>query len=234
MHTDPSPNDLPIAMEHDSPYASPVVDAAEVASGPRSEAGLAIAALILPLIAGSLLFFVESLALSLLISLTTTVTTAVLLAVDAYRLGRTTSAARQPDSPAALLLGIILIWIVVYPLAFFRRSRIGGPHLGLPAIGVALFFAAGPLVQALLRPAELPSCTDPMVVDLVEKTLRGTPDGASIESISGHREVRYDPTSKVRVGGCIVHLPDEDLSLSYVVQWQDRERGAFQVRILDK
>ncbi len=118
-------------MEQDSPYASPAVDATEVESRLRSGAGLAIAALLLPSLAGSLLFFVESLALSLLISGITTVSTAVLLAVDAYRLGRANPAARQPDSPAALLLGIILIWIVVYPLAFFRRSRIGGPHLGL-------------------------------------------------------------------------------------------------------
>jgi len=171
------------------------------------------------LLAGSLLFFVESLALSLLISGMTTVTTAVLLAVDAYRLGRANPAARQPDSPAALLSGMILIWIVVYPLAFFRRGRIGGPHLGLPAVGVALFFVAGPLVHALLRPAELPSCTDPVVVDLVEKSLRDTPDGANIESITEHKEVCRD--RDLRHGVCI----------RYVVEWLDRDRGYSGVRV---
>jgi hypothetical protein len=154
----------------------------------------------------------------------------VLLAVDAYRLGRANPAARQPDSPAALLLGIILIWIVVYPLAFFRRSRIGGPHLGLAAIGAALFFAAGPLVHALLRPAELPSCTNPMVVDLVDKTLRGTPDGASIDSISGHREVRYDRDRDVRHGVCVIRTEDAEFDLEYWVEWEDQSAGRFQVK----
>jgi hypothetical protein len=129
-----------------------------------------------------------------------------------------------------LLLGIILIWIVVYPLAFFRRSRIGGPHLGLPAIGVALFFAAGPLVHALLRPAELPSCTDPMVVDLVEKSLRDTANGANIESITEHEEVRYDRDRDVRHGECVIRMEDAEFALKYLVEWEDQSAGRFRVR----
>ena len=40
---------------------------------------------------------------------------------------------------------MILLWMVVYPLAFFRRSRFGGPHLGIPGAGVALFAVLEPL-----------------------------------------------------------------------------------------
>jgi hypothetical protein len=152
-----------------------------------------------------------------------------LLAVDAHRLGRANPASRQPDSPAALLLGMILIWIVVYPLAFFRRSRISGPHLGLPAVGAALFFAAGPLVHALLQPVELPSCTDQIVIDLVEQSLRDTPLGANIDWISDHEEVRYDRDRDVRHGVCVVCMEGSEFSLEYLVEWEDKSAGRFRV-----
>jgi hypothetical protein len=213
-------------MEQASPYASPAAEAIE----PKAGAGLAMAALVLPMLTGGLLFFVTSLALSLLISGMTTVTTAVLLAVDAYRLGRIHHSARQPDSPAVLLLGIIFIWIIVYPLAFFRRSRFGGPHLGIPAVGVALFFAVGPLSYALLQLAELPSCTSPMVIDLVEKCLRDMPDGAEIESIDRHKEVRYDRTRDIRHGVCVVQTKEREFDVEYLVEWEDRGTGRFRVR----
>src|SRR5262245_30761905 len=100
-------------------------EAPEPLRSPRIGPALPVAALILPVVAGSVLLFVTSFGLVLAISAATVVGSSLLMAIDASRLGRTDLKGRRRESPAVLFLGMCLLWIVVYPLAFFRRRHFG-------------------------------------------------------------------------------------------------------------
>lgn len=198
----------------------------------RSGIGLAVIALILPVVAGTVLFFVKSFWLNLGISAATVLTTSVLVAIDARRLGNVDSNGKSRESPLLLFAGMCLLWIIVYPLAFFRRKHFGGPNLGVWSIAVVLFFGGGPLLYALLVPAELPSCTSSVVAQLLEQTIRGLPIGDRIRSVDSYREVRYDETVDTRHGECVAHTETGDIPVKFAVEWLDRKAGKFQVRIL--
>jgi hypothetical protein len=68
-------------------------------------------------------------------------------------------------------------------------------------------------------------------VQLLEKVIRGTPEGAKATSIGGHREIRYDRAQDRRTGQCVVRLNGEDVVVEYIVEWRDREAGQFEVLI---
>ena len=68
-------------------------------------------------------------------------------------------------------------------------------------------------------------------MQLLEQVIRGTPVGAKAKSIDGHREVSYDRAANRRQGQCVVHTDGADIVVNYIVQWQDRSKGLFQVRI---
>jgi len=108
---------------------------------PRSGLGLVRVALILPIISGVLLCFVTSFPVALGISAVMVFTTAALVAIDASRLGKVDLKGRGRESAGLLFVGMLALWIVVYPLAFFRRRSFGGPNLGFLALVVAGFFA---------------------------------------------------------------------------------------------
>lgn len=224
MSDDRDSNDNPMTSDSLSPYASPSDE-----PGKQIGSGLAIAALILPVVAGSALFFVTSPVPSLLLSGGTVVTTAILLTIDAYRRRRTDRFGRQLDSPGLLFLAMLLLWIVAYPLAYFGRQRYGDPKLGIPSIAVAIYFAIGPLAYSFVQPLEVPLCTDPMVIDIVEQSLRSAPAGDTIRSIDSHREIRYDNDQQIRYGTCVVHSDDGTIELGYRVEWQNRDTGQFVV-----
>src|SRR3954465_1532363 len=120
------------------------VECLEPAPSVRAGIGLAALALLLPVLAGSVLFFVTSAGVAFGISLGTVFLSALLLAIDARRLGNVDLDGRRRESATALFAGMIALWIVFYPLVFFRRRHFGGPNLGVVAILVALFFVAGP------------------------------------------------------------------------------------------
>jgi predicted secreted Zn-dependent protease len=84
-----------------------------------------------------------------------------------------------------------------------------------------------------IPPPDLPSCTSPEVVRLLEQVIRGTPVGASAKSIDGHRELSYDRDADVRQGQCVVHTDAGDLDVKYLVEWLDRDKGQFMVRTID-
>ena len=89
-------------------------------------------------------------------------------------------------------------------------------------------------VRVLVAPtAHLPSCTSPEVVQLLEQVIRGTPVGASAKSIDGHQELSYDRDAGVRHGQCVVHTDGDDVNVKYLVEWLDRDKGHFLLRILD-
>jgi hypothetical protein len=194
--------------------------------------GLAAAALCTPVVAGIVLFFVTSFVPALAISAATVLITAILLAIDAHRLGKVNTTAVNPDSPWLLFLGMILLWIFCYPYTFFRRKRFGGPNLTVPAVLVALFFFLGPLAAALLVPPGLPGCTSPEVVQVLDRAIHQIPLGAQVKSIDGHREISYDRANDRRRGECVLHTGAEDIVLEFTVGWRDRARAEFEVRTL--
>ena len=204
---------------------------AEPRSSSHTGVGLVAAALILPVLAGTALFFVTSFALALGISAATVIASAALVAMDARRLGNVDQTGRVRESAGLLFVGMVLLWIVVYPLAFFRRRHFGGPNLAIPAVVVAVFFAVGPVLYSVLVPPGLPSCTSPEVVQLLDQVIRGTPAGASAKTIDGHQELSYDRDVDVRHGQCVVHTDGGDIDVKYLVEWLDREKGQFAVRI---
>ena len=84
-----------------------------------------------------------------------------------------------------------------------------------------------------ISPADLPSCASPQVVQLLEQVIRGTPVGSSAKSIDGHEELSYDRDADVRHGRCVVHTDAEDLTVKYLVEWLDRDKGQILVRTFD-
>lgn len=192
--------------------------------------GLAAAALILPVLAGIVLLFLRSFGVALAISAATVLVTAILLSIDAYRLDKVEPPKQKRESAGLLFLGMILLWIVFYPYAFFRRKRFGGPNLVIPAVFVALFFFLGPLAQTLLVPPGLPSCTSQEVVQLLDQVIRQTPLGAQARSIDGHREISYDHVTDRRKGQCVVRTDGSDVVVEFVVTWRDRSKRLFEVR----
>ncbi len=207
-------------------------EAAEHSAVSQATPGLPCVALVLPVLSGVLLFFVTSIPIAVGISVVTVVATAALVAIDAHRLGRMDLKGSVRESAGVLFLGMCLFWIIVYPLAFFRRRSFGGPNLGVVAIGAALFFAGGPFVGSLLIPRRLPSCSSAEVVQVLEQVIRSKTVGATTKSIDSHREVSFDRDTNVRHGVCIAHTETNDIPIHFIVEWQDREKGLFQVRIV--
>lgn len=210
---------------------SPTLDSTEPTKKPQPGLGLVGVALILPVLSGVLLCFAPTFAFAIGISAANVISTAALVAIDAKRLGRIDLKGRQRESAGLLFVGMCLMWIVVYPVAFFRRSAFASPNLGFVSLFVALFFAAGPFIPSLVIPPSLPLCTSAEVAQTLEQVIRSAPVGAIVKSIDGHRELNYDPIASVRLGECLAHTDSGDIPVRFMVEWQDRAKGLFQVRL---
>jgi hypothetical protein len=116
----------------------------------RDGSGFAASALGLPVITGVVLLFVTSFWVAIGINAATVFLTALLLALDARRLGVIDQAGRRRETAGTLFIGMLVMWIVVYTLAFFRRRHFGGPNLAVPSMVVAAFFAVGPIFPSVL------------------------------------------------------------------------------------
>ena len=192
--------------------------------------GLVAAALVLPVLAGVALMVITSVGPAIAVSAATVLATSILVALDARRLGRVDLKGKRRESAGALLLVMCALWILAYPIAFFRRRHFGGPNLTVPAVLVALFFLGGPILRSVLLPPPLPTCDSGDVVKLVDQVIRTTALGTKAKSIDGHREIRYDSAAGVRHGECVVHSEGPDVVVQFLVKWRDREKAIFEVR----
>ena len=214
-------------------------DVAAPSKSSSTNLGIAILALVLPVLSGIFVLVGPSLPLtshvySLLVNgiyIATVVVTAVLLSIDARQLGTVDHKGHTRESSVTLFIGMCLLWVVFYPLAFFWRKSFGGPHLGFVALIVTAFFVATPFIP-LLIPQALPSCSSTEVAQLLEQVLRQNVIGPNLKSVDGHREVSYDRDANVRHGECVAHTDVEDVPVKFDVEWQDRNKGLFQVRAL--
>jgi len=205
----------------------------------RSGSGetLAVLALLLPLLAQGLILACrfDSLAIGVVLGWGTVIVTAVLLAIDAALLGTIDLQGTRRASPGALFAGIFLLWIVCYPVAFFRRRHFGRPNLGVFAIVVAVFFVAVPFVQEFMSFGTIgggpPSCTSREVIIMVDNMIRQGNNGAAVLSISGHREIRYDPAGEIRTGQCTIKTLTETIAVTFTVKLLNRNTGVFEVNV---
>jgi uncharacterized membrane protein YhaH (DUF805 family) len=196
-------------------------------------AGLDLAgvALVAPVVAGAALFFVTSFTVSLAIGVATVLVTSILLSVDASRLGRTDSTGRDAGGPVGLFIGMCLLWIVGFPVAFYRRSRFAKPNLTIPAVAVALFFTGGPFLYGLFVSPDPPTCTSAEVVQVLDRIVRQSSRGQAVKSVDGFRELSFDREGHERHGQCVVHTDAGDTEVNYIVRWLDRDKRRFEVRI---
>jgi hypothetical protein len=196
---------------------------------------LAVLALLLPLLAQGLVLAFNSWAIAVAVSWATIIVTALILAVDAALLGPTDLQGNPRAGPVALFVGMVLLWIVCYPVVFFRRRHFGRPNLGILAILVAVFFVAAPFVQDFVRFGVVaggpPTCNSREIVAMVDDMIRKSPIGPSVLSISGHREVRYDAASQIRTGQCQVKTQTETIPVTFSVKLLNRTTGVFQVEV---
>jgi hypothetical protein len=208
------------------------------ASGPGES--LPVLALLLPLVALCIVLVgnFESFGVNFAIGGVMVVLTAILLAIDAAYLGTTDLKGKSQSGPGSLFAGIVLLWIVGYPYAYFRRRSFGKPNLGPLAVLVAVIYLGGPFVKEFLLDGFLlgdgpPSCTRPEVVRLVDDTIRKSVLGPSVKSISGHREISYQAETKTRKGECVVETLTGRQTMSFTVKWLDADKRMFQVQIGD-
>jgi hypothetical protein len=208
-----------------------------IKSGPGNDTCVVVA-LILPAVAAvvGLVSHTEAIALEWALGLGTVLMTAILLAIDAAALGRVDAKGGDRVGAGSIFAGVLLLWIVFYPAAFFRRRHFGKPNLGALAILVAVVFVGAPLARDAINLGTLlsgdpPACTSPEVTQLVETLIRKNNPLVPINRIDGFKETRFDRNAMIRHGQCMVHQPNGVLAVVYQVRWIDRTRGQFGVVI---
>ena len=66
---------------------------------------------------------------------------------------------------------------------------------------------------------------------MVDDMIRKSPFGPQVQSISGHREISYDPVGEIRKGQCLVKTQAETIKVTYSVRFINRAMGTYQVEV---
>lgn len=221
-------DDNPAAESDDGGEPAEQLQPTEPPPGPA----LALLALLLPVLAGAAEGFLPD-TLGLALALVTVLLTAGLLAIDAGRLARWNPAEERTGSPTRTLLGLLLFWVVWYPLTYFRRSAICGPDMRGAAVGAMLAFLFLPtVIPVLLKPPELPACDASEVLELIQQLAAREFPGRKIGQVEDPREVSCDPLLQQRRGSCMVRVDGERIPVPFLIQWQDHEQAVFSVSLL--
>ncbi|HMF16250.1 MAG TPA: hypothetical protein VKE98_03545 [Gemmataceae bacterium] len=209
---------------------------AKIRHGEHGET-LAVFALLLPVVVQGVILacHFDSVGIGMALGYGTIAVTALLLAVDAAFMGTTDLHGTQRSSPVALFFGMLLLWIICYPVTFFRRRHFGRPNLGPLALLVAGFFVAVPLLHNFARfgiaGGGVPTCTSREVITMVDDIIRQSPVGPSVRSISDHRETSYDRVLQIRKGQCLVKTQTETITATFSVRTINPKNGTFQVDV---
>lgn len=193
---------------------------------------LAKLALVLPVASGILEPFLPDM-VGLAVVIGTVLLTAVLLSIDIGRVVRWNPFGEHFVSPTRTFFGVILIWIIGFPLTFFRRFSICGPDMRGTAMGATAAFVFLPsLIAFSLLPHELPECDAQEVAELIQRLAANEFPGQTILGVAGLREVEADPDLKWRRGSCVVNVGDQRIPVPYMIEWSDQERGIFTVALV--
>jgi hypothetical protein len=221
----------------------------------RPSEWLALVMLAVPVVAGVLIwqadFFHLTARAALLVGACAVVLTAVLGYLDARRLLLACApgalpAGRLLTPPPVAFSAILGVWFIGYLAHFVGRRRLGARNLIAPAlVAIAAFLVA---IVAFLAPAlaisfpqpTLPSPNSPEVISAVEAAIMSGPGYQAKKEefgrikIEGAVELPSGKEKLRRVGrAALVSKLGEQL-IFYAVEWQDREKGKWVVRVSDR
>ena len=66
---------------------------------------------------------------------------------------------------------------------------------------------------------------------MVDDIIRKSPQGPSVQSISGYREISYDQGSQTRTGQCQIKTQTGTITAIYRVKLVNRNNGTFMVEV---
>jgi hypothetical protein len=122
--------------------------------------------------------------------------------------------------------GLILSQPLSVEMVVRRRFRNAAVALAGAIVLLVWTFA----LPKVLPAGPLPSCTSPEVATLLDQIIRSSLVGTTLKSIDGHCELNYNHDADVRYGRCVAHTNAGELPVEFIVEWQDRKKGLFQVR----
>lgn len=196
---------------------------------------LPVIALILPVFAGfSFVIANQSFETVAVLSACVVVTTSILMLCDALINCSNDGQGKRRNYVSYLVFLIMcFFWFLGYPLAFFRRRHFGGPGLGIPSVLVVLFFLGFPLVASYITGTKprLPSCDSTEVIELLERIISSSAIGQKKPVLHGYQTVAYDNIIDRSTGKFFVNNGINEVEIRFFVEWLDRNKGKFQVRI---
>lgn len=203
---------------------------------PRPGIGLAVTALLVPLLGAVVATYpgkfnlTDSITTGLTVGVVVVVLSSLLVLIDALQIDNINKKGKKETAPGVMFLGSLVLWIAFFPISFVRRNRITGPNLSLYALVVAVLFVAGPLLYSYLVPPGLPKCDSPDVKEVIQDMVRRSPLLAgSVTRIDGHQELSYDAANQKRVGQCTLHSANDQDTFKFTVEWQGNDRMRFLV-----
>jgi hypothetical protein len=138
--------------------------------------------------------------------------------------------------PMANCLGMLALWVVVYPSHFISRRRLGGKSLVFPAIICTGIFMA-PNVMMMFAGPEVPSVDSPEVLALVTQMVSDTQyykeRKAEIGAIAieSPKEVAFNESRKRRVGKATLATNLGEQTIYFTIELRGE---GFYVQIFDR
>lgn len=182
------------------------------------------------------LAFPMNLGMGLVFGWSVIVVTSVVMYVDSKLLQKQVPHDQSMIAAGSLLAGMLLLWIVFFPMAFFQRRKITRPDMAIPGLGLAMAYFLLPILVAVFQAWNsgivLPMCDSAEVRSLVETLVRDNTSGLIFDRIDGFEETGRTTEPETATGRCVAHSGGSASTLFFVVEWQDRNRRMFQVRLL--
>lgn len=224
-------DELQPGAEPELPFEPPKFDSEGVERRARAGLPLAILALAIPTATGIAWLLGWGVAHRLEVSMATLLASTILVTWDAARLGRRDCSGVEHESPGLLFVGMLALWVIVYPSAYFRRRHFGGPNLGPLALVAAALFVGVPLVSLGMAIAgRPPACTSPDVTIKVEE-LAAQFYGDDLKSVAEFSEQSFDEAAHVRRGRCIALTDTGPEELEFQVEKPPGSGLEFFVRL---
>jgi hypothetical protein len=218
--------------EENSPAAETTAVGEPVVQPPGSGLSwLVPAALVLPVITGTVLLFVKDPSLIGYLTYATLGITALCLALDRW-LRPVPNPGSLDKYPVVLFLVMVAVWVVAYPAAFFSRQPGRRNPLGWISILVAVFFVACMTVPKLLEEYAGLSCDHPKVQAIVSDLVRQQPFAWGIQQFRSFGEIGHDPSTGSRKGWCEVVTREGTFEVFFTLEADPQSWWAQRVRLL--
>ncbi len=134
------------------------------------------------------------------------------------------------SSPAYMYLAMLFFWVIIYPVHFVLRWRMGGRNLIVPGLIATAAYCA-PMVQPFLVDPDLPPVDDAEVLELVKKLIEEDLPTLRPVKLENAVEVSFDAALQKRVGRCELATKHGKEPAEYTINWQNRKTGIWQVQV---